>query len=795
MHQLPEPSQNPGEFLPSPAPRRDKGALPASYTDVGYSNAPDPSAEPESGGLLEYWSVLRRRKGTLILIASLGAIVGFLVTLPQTPIYQVRTSLEIVALNQNFLNIKETNPLNENGTSIDTTDIQTQIKILQSESLIDRVLAKLKSNPAAAPQTTRVAAWRKLLNLPDPEPTDPREQSISYAKKNYKVRASNQTRIIEITVDSMSPQIATDFANSLTGEFIDQNLESRWQTTQHTSEWLSRQLDDMRIRLEQSEDRLQGYARQAGLLFTGDQKNNVSEEKLLQLQQALSTVQTDRISKQSRWEMANSSPAEALPDVLNDTTLRDYQAKLTELKRQIAELHATYTDESLKVQKVQVQLATLETALNTERADILKRIKNEYDEALRRESLLTTDYAAQRTTVTGESEKAVQYDIMKHEVESNRQLYDAMLQQLKQATLASALRASNIRVVDPAKLPKHPYRPDIPISTTLGLLSGALLGAAFIIIQERADRSIQAPGETQIFLNLPELGIVPAENAVGRVRLRYVGRSAAAKERIAPPEEDSSKLPALPSRVELSTWQRKPSVVAESFRATLVSILFSGENGNRPRVMVVTSSNPSEGKSTVVSNLGIAVAEVNQKVLLIDADLRKPRLHDIFNLRNDNGLSDLLRSKATVSAALAGAIQQTHIPDLYVLTSGSTTSAATSLLYSNRMPEVLQKLRTEFETIFIDTPPMLQIPDARVLGRMVDSVIMVVRSGKTTRDAAMAARQRFSEDGTRMLGTILNDWNPKRSPNGYYGYQNGYYYGGYKNGYNDYNGYGSKSSD
>ena len=408
---------------------------------------------------------------------------------------------------------------------------------------------------------------------------------------------------------------------------------------------------------------------------------------------------------------------------------------------------------------------------------------------MRRESLLTADYSAQRAIVTGESGKAVQYDIMKHEVESNRQLYDSMLQQLKQATLASALRASNMRVVDPAKLPRLPYKPDIPVSTALGLLTGVFLGAAFVIMQERADRSIQEPGETQFFLNLPELGIVPAEESGGRLRIRYVGGNQTpqqrrqrsdwlAARRRAPPRDPARSAP----RVELATWQRKPSVVAESFRAILVSILFSGENGSRPRVMVVTSANPSEGKSTVVSNLGIAVAEVNQKVLLIDADLRKPRLHDVFNLKNDNGLSDLLRSKETVSAALAGAIQQTHVPDLYVLTSGSATSAATSLLYSNRMPELLQKLRTEFETIFIDTPPMLQIPDARVLGRMVDRVIMVVRAGKTTRDAAMAARQRFSEDGTQMLGTILNDWNPKRSPNGYYGYQNGYY-GGYRNGY------------
>jgi capsular exopolysaccharide synthesis family protein len=345
---------------------------------------------------------------------------------------------------------------------------------------------------------------------------------------------------------------------------------------------------------------------------------------------------------------------------------------------------------------------------------------------------------------------------------------------LKQASLASALRASNIRVVDPAKVPKRPYKPDVLLSSGLGLLSGLFLGAAFVVMRERADRSIQDPGETALYLNLPELGIIPAEAKGPRVRLRTV-----ANKRLAESQAKETSVPATLQRVELATWQRKPSVVAESFRATLVSILFSGENGNRPRIMVVTSAGMGEGKSTVVSNLGIAVAEVNHKVLLIDADLRKPRLHDIFGLKNDLGLSDLLRSKDAADVLPEGIIQETSIPDLYVLTSGPTTSAATSLLYSNRMPELLKRLRGEFETIFLDTPPMLQISDARVLGRMVDRVILVVRSGKTTRDAAQAAYQRFSEDGTKVLGTILNDWNPKHSPNGYYGYSNGHYYNGY----------------
>jgi polysaccharide biosynthesis transport protein len=791
MHQPPDSSHTRSGYLPAPFASHEKGIVPASYTEVPYNGAADADAEPQSDGLLEYWRILRRRISTLILLSCMGAVIGFLITLPQTPIYQVRTSLEIVSLNQNFLNMKESNPLADSGSSADSTDIQTQMKILQSTSLLERVIAKLQTTGVPGVDPTRVDTWRKLLNLPDPHPVDPRKAALLFAAKNLKVRAAGQTRIIEITVDSPNPHTATAFANTLTSEFIDQNLETRWKTTEHTGAWLSHELDDMRIRLEQSEGRLQQYANQAGLMFTRDDKNSISEEKLAQVQQALTAAQTDRIIKQSRWEMANSSAPDALPDILDDANLREYQSKLTELKRQLAEQRAIYKDDYRTVQRVQAQIEPIQAALDQARGAILKRIRNEYDEAVRKENLLTTDYASQRSVVTSEGTKGIQYSILKREVESNRQLYDAMLQQLKQSSLASALRASNIHVVDPAKPPTVPYKPNRESSAGIGLLSGLVLAAAFVIMQERADRSIQEPGETQTFLNLPELGVIPADDTGTRVRVRFAGSKKVGSDtsdggkngRVAVSERPTG------GRVELVSWQRKPSIVAESFRATLVSILFSGENGSRPRVLVVTSAGPGEGKSTVVSNLGIAIAEVNQKTLLIDADLRKPRQHDIFNLKNDKGLSELLRSKDTVSSLLeAGIIQETDVPDLYVLTSGTANSAATSLLYSNRMPELIQKLRTEFESIIIDTPPMLQIPDARVLGRMVDRVVLVMRAGKTTRAAAIAARQRFSEDGTKMLGTILNDWNPKRSPNGYYGNYNGYYYGGYGNGYNGYHG-------
>ncbi|MGA2596482.1 MAG: polysaccharide biosynthesis tyrosine autokinase [Bryobacteraceae bacterium] len=751
-----------------------KSVVPVTYTEVPYAAPPDLSPEPEEAGLFEYLGMLRRRKGTLLLIASIGLLIGFVVTIPQTRIYQAKTSVEILGLNQNFLNSKQTNPVNDDGSSADGVDIQTQVKVLESGSLLDAVLAKLQTDRPQTAKPSRAANWRTFLNLGNSEPSDAGDGPLDYAKKHYKVRASGQTRVIEISVDSMDPQIATRFANTMTDEFIYQNIESRYKASERTGEFLSHQLGDMRVRLERSEDVLQKYARLAGLLFISDEKNNVSEAKLMQVQQALSAAQTDRISKQSRWEMANSSPPEALPDILNDPALRDYQVKLTDLQRQLAELGQTYTADHVKVKRVQAEIATLQSSAERERGNILKQIKNEYAEAARREQLLTANYASQRAVVTGEGDKSIQYNILKREVDSNRQLYDAMLQQLKEASVASALRASNIRVLDPAKLPIRPYSPNVPISSGFGLLCGLLAGAVVAIRFERSDRSIQEPGETPMYLNVPELGVIPSE-VFSRVRVRVLlDKSNGAGE-----PAGSGPVPVPAQRVELVTWQRKPSPAAQSFRSTLVSILFSGENGTRPHVIVVTSGSPAEGKSTVISNLAIAVAEANQKVLLIDADLPRARLHEVFNLKNDRGLSDLLRSKDPHDVLPDGIIQQTAIPDLYLLTSGPGTSAATSLLYSNRMPDLLRKLRAEFDTIFVDTPPMLQIPDARVLGRMADRVILVIRAGKTTRDAARAAYQRFSEDGTKVMGTILNDWNSKRSPNGYYGYSNGYYTKGY----------------
>ncbi|MBV9404990.1 MAG: GumC family protein, partial [Acidobacteriaceae bacterium] len=481
------------------------------YTEIPLPAGTDAIDEPETAGLIEYWRILRRHKATWIIFAFVGALAGFLITLPQTPIYQARTSIEIISLNDNFLNFKQATPVMENGTASDISEIQTQIKILQSESLLERVIDKLKGNGGSEARLAgRVPAWRKALNLPAPPPISLRDQALKAIAKSLKVHAAGQTRLIEITADSPDPTLAAEFANTLTTEFIQQNLEARWKLGEKTSDWLGQQLDGMRIKLERSEDALQTYARNSGLIFTNE-KTNVSEEKLRQLQQELSVATADRISKQSRYEMARGSSPDALPDVLNDAALRDTQAKITELRRRIADLSTIYTPEHTKVKRAQAELTTLQAAFERDRSAILDRIRNEFGEASRKENLLAAVYDAQTKEVVGEGEKAIQYNILKREVDSNRQLYDAMLQQLKASTIASAMRASNVRVVDPANIPKRPYKPAVMRSAGLGLLTGVFLGAAFIFMRERADRTIQQPGDLNLYLNVPELGVIPSE--------------------------------------------------------------------------------------------------------------------------------------------------------------------------------------------------------------------------------------------------------------------------------------------
>ncbi len=732
-------------------------------------------ANSEGLGVVEYWRLVKRKRGTLVIAAFLGLLAGVLFTLPQTPLYRSRTTIEIQNLNGDFMKSKQMNPVNDSADS--TVDVQTQIKIIQSESLIESVFNKLKADgklKPGRPQLDRFASLRRLLNLPGASNLAAQSGVQMPTLKDLTVRQLPQTRMLEIICSSPDPEFAATYINTLASEYIQSNMEARWKMTERTGQWLTAQLDEMRIKLEKSETELQNYAQQSGLLFTGNttsnERANVSEDRLRQLQDQLSKAQGERTAAQSRYEMSLSAPPNALADVLNDASLRALQDKITDLSRQRADAIVIYTPKHEKVERIEAQIAPLQTEFDRERVAILGRIKNDYDTSLRHEKLIAADYAAQSQVVTDEAGKSIQYNILKRDVDSNRQMYESTLQQVKEASIASAMRASNIRIVDPAKVPVVPYAPDMKADAIVGVLAGMFFGIVFILIHERANRTVQQPGDTQVWTQVLELGAVPSAKSV-RGKTGY-GLSL-------PGATAELGTYGLNSRTssELTVSHNTSSVISEAFHTILTSILFIGDQGDAPQVIVLTSGSPAEGKTTLVSNLAIAMADIRRKVLIIDADLRRPRIHNLFDLPNDHGLSTILRERGSISqSALDEAIQQTNVSGLSVLPSGPPTSSAANLLYSANMAELLDLVRAEYDLVLIDTPPTLLLADARVLGRLSDGVVVVTRANQTTRDAIVAVTKRFAEDGTNIIGTILNDWDPKKAPNGYYGYHN---YSGY----------------
>src|SRR5579883_58758 len=719
--------------------------------------------ENPSFSLLDYWEGIRRYKLVILAFVIAGAMGALMLSFVQTPLYRAHTSLEVEDLNENFQNLKEADPTTQ--TAPPESYFQTQVKILQSREMIELVVDKLNLMQRTTPHKHFWSAWLHRNTAIDPALQ--REQLVDSIQKNLTVQAWGESQTAEIFYDSPDPRLAADVANTLVQTFIDESRELRWNSTQNTAEWLTAHLKELQKNLDASETKLQDFARSTGIILTSDKQDvaaeNISQDKLKEIQAELSRAQADRADKQAQYETIKNAPIETLTPTLNNPALQNYLVKMADLKAQLANLSATYTPEHYKVRQVQAQIADLQKAIDGERASILRRSRDDYEAAQKREAMLNAAYSEQAKTVSDMAGKTIQYENLQHEVDTNRELYDALLLRIKQAGLAAAMRSSNVVVVDTAKPPVLPYRPNFQMNTALGLITGLFAGVGFVLMKDRFNRNIESPGLSPTYLRIPELGVIPAAKLASR---RFAWFPA------------STNLPLQLKAAGQNGTTREHATLAEAYRATLTSILLPALHGDGPRVLVLTSPDAGAGKTTVTSNLGMATAEIGRRVLLIDADLRRPRLHRLFEIPNSFGLTDILRITTPLEEIPVNQlVRQTKIPGLSIVPSGPTTDGLSSLLYSPRLTEFLQRVAKEFDLVLIDAPPMLHFADARVLGRHSDGVILVLRSGQTKRDAAMLARQRFDEDGTCVLGTILNSWDLKnfRSPYAY-AYSDAYKY-------------------
>jgi succinoglycan biosynthesis transport protein ExoP len=518
-----------------------------------------------------------------------------------------------------------------------------------------------------------------------------------------------------------------------------------------TSEWLVVQLDDLRHKLETSEDALQAYARQQGLLHTSDNQI-VSQQKLGQLQDELTRAQADRIEKGSRFEVARKASPETVPDVMNDSNVRALQTNLADLERKDAELGVTFKPGYPDEMKIHAEIETIEGAISQKHAAIIDRINNELQESERREQLLSSAYARQAKLVMEDSQKSIQYDMLKHEVDTNRQIYESMLQRVKESSISSAIKASNVRIIDLANVPQHPFKPSLVSNAGAGLFCGILLGILGLVVRARTDGRIQEPGDAGLLLGIPELGVIPAAQPLHRLVAGSLSLTS---------------LDQHDGNVELLPANQGYPMVSDSFRAVLTSIVFGSPKEARI-ALVITSPSCAEGKTTTALNLAVTLANMNRRVLLIDGDTRSPRMHDIFGLSNLTGLTELLTRSHIDDKSAWLPIRETAVKGLSVLTSGPLVQTGANLLYSKTLPWLISHYREQYDMVIIDTPPALSMPDARILGRLADGVVLVARAAHTTRDAIHTTFHRFVEDHTCVLGIVLTDWNMKASSYDYY---------------------------
>ena len=760
--------ENKQPLPPAPSGRLAPGAAPFisqlnPYREPGGSYFVE-TREPE--GLSDFWRLLVRHKTAILLSSMGGLLLGVLAGIPLKPIYRASTTLEVLNVNEDFMNMRPTQLAVPGEDTDNLSEEETQATLLQNTQLLERVSARLDHDPAPFPETASVH-WLKWPHLKERTNPSSRETLIAAAATSLKVTNPPRTRILEISVDSTDSQIAVNFTNTLVQEFIKQNIEARWASTQQTSDWLRHEIDDARKRLQDSEDALQDYASRAGLFFIDDQKQtNVATEKLQEIQQQLSVAAADRIAKQSVAELAQHSPPNALADVLNDANLQSLGVRLDDATRQVASLSAIYNPGYSKLQQAQAEVISLQQAFANHRADLLHRIETDYQSAMRREKLLADAYDTQAREVSGQDQRAVQYNVLKREVDSNRQLYDTMLQQMKQASIATALRASNVHVVYPAFLLGQPVFPNFRINAVMGLLFGFLCCFGVFLIRERTDRTVRQPGEAKQWASLPELGAIPRFQYGADRNTPLLSRGAQQRKL-----QTTDRALITGGRYNL---QNLAAIcdghieIPEAFHSTLTSILFADQKHRARRVLVFTSAGQADGKTSVISNIAIAAAANGKKVLLVDADLRSPRIHEIFGLKNEAGVADLLHSKEDW-LHWPNLLRQTIMPGLSIVTAGQAKRGARGL-HSPEFSTLLTKWKEQFDLVLLDTPPALPITDARVIGILADGVVLVARAGQTTRDALLAINERLAEDGIHLLGCILNDWDPTRDNGTYRSY-------------------------
>ncbi len=757
-----------------PGPRSPEGRNAGRGTSIELSrpmgvNRPQPEAS------VNYSALLRRHRNAIAVIIGGTLLLSVAYTLVAHKVYKSEVILEVTGFNADFMNSKDVDPTSNQITGDEY--IETQAKLLKSPPVIQRTAVAMAPKVPGA-----IAAKQGLFGtirewLGDVHAATPAEGEavVFNMLGDAKVKVDGTSDLITVTVVGPEPQLTADTANTLIDQFIEQSQEARGYASGNTNKFLASQLTDARKKLQDSENALQEYARQTGIVIPSDTQESVAADKLRQIQTDLAKAEADEADTKAQVDTSKNSPAESMPQVLDDPTMRDNRARLSDLRRQLSDLSVTLTPQNYKIQQLNAQIADLEQQTAQHRANIIRRLGVQNSQTARRKQLLSQAYQQQLGVVSDQSVKEVRYNILKKDVDANRDIYQSMLQRVKQASIVAALKSSDVRVDSPATPGTSPYRPSLPLNLALGLLLGIVFAGCYILLRERNDASLRAPGQSVKHLNVPELAVIPSARIGNSERIPLTLRnlnganSAALESKNGPLSTTSAAVDK-----EMVQWCQDETMMADAYRSAITSILLSRVNGVSPRVILVTSPRPKAGKTTTVANLGISLAEIGRRVLLIDGDLRRPRLGKLFGLQFATGLSDALLDEGRGATTLDSVIRPSTVPGLYVLPGGSEPANISRLLHSTHLDSLIEMARAEYDFVLIDSPPMMGMADARLLSRNADGVILISRAGETSPEQLSEARERLDDDGTPVIGTILNGCDLRIEDPSYVSHYNSY---------------------
>lgn len=704
--------------------------------------------------LREYWQVILKHKWTVLGFFAVVFIAVFVATLLMTPIYRATTVLQIEREAAKVVQFNDVAP-EETMSSSSMDFYQTQYELLKSSSLAQRVVDQIgleRLRPSNADRDESIFDWLMGDSREDQLAADASQVALENLKQAKLKQAEallgaltvepvRKSRLVKVSFDSSDPVLAATVANQFAQNFIAFNLERRFEATAYAKTFLEERIAQVKLKLEEAEKAQLEYAREHGIISVDKDGSTTSSLNLGEFNLALAKAQQDRIKAESLYMQLEAAGRGDLPQVLEN-------ALIQRLKENKAKLEATYQEKSMTfkpgfpaMQELAGQIAEVTAQLDAEKKSVRDSIKANFEAAKAQESLLEQKFQQSKSETMSQQSLGVQYSILKREADTNRQLYDGLLQRLKEVSVAGGVGTNNISVVDQALVPRDKFKPNMGlnllVATFLGLLGG--IGLAFLF--EHLDDTFKSSADVEKQLNTPVLGVIPS------IRELADGGNAM---QIAIDDPRSS--------------------LAEAFRSLRTALQFSREGGVPP-ILAFTSTEMGEGKTTSTLSIAIQLAQAGKKILLIDADLRNHAMHRQLGLPPHTGLTNYLAG----GAEPVEITQNTPVANLFFISTGPLPPNPADLLMSNKMHQLLDVAKTRFDHIIIDCPPILGLADALIISSMADAVVMVVAAGHTRRASVEVAFKRLLGVRSRILGVVLTKM--KHQSQGY-GYEYYYAYGG-----------------